>query len=163
MVLRFRERLDAGDRRANVVAGAELGRRARYRRARELSAARRVGTEGAIEVLTQLDALVRPGAPHTQWRELQHGAVEAHGVVTGDEAAVLEAADALDRLPRRERPPGGGGIGGQDPQARGVPRQGARQETGALLDRGHPPEAQAPPHTILEGAGEAPPPTPCLP
>src|SRR2546428_2429680 len=112
MVLRFRERLDAGDRRANVVAGAELGRRARYRRARELSAARRVRSERAIEVLTQLDALVRPGAPHTQWRELQHGAVEAHGVVPGDEAAVLEAADALDRLPPPERPPGGGGLGG---------------------------------------------------
>src|SRR2546427_10088670 len=145
MVLRFRERLDAGDRRANVVAGAELGRRARYRRARELSAARRVRTERAIEVLTQLDALVRPGAPHTQWRELQHGAVEAHGVVTGDEAAVLEAADALDRLPRRERPPGGGGIGGAGSPNPAVARAGWRARNGGpLVPRAPPPGRGAP-------------------
>ena len=59
------QRRDPGDRRATPLAGAHRRGDARHGRTSELATTGRVHAEGAVDLLTELDAQIGPAAAHS--------------------------------------------------------------------------------------------------
>src|SRR3989442_4276296 len=148
------QRRNAGDRSALIGLGTQLRWLLRNRRSRELATTWCEHAPRAIEVLAAFDALARPAAEGAARRQLQEYAAQAQGVVAGDDAAVLEAADRADRAPDGQRAPRRR-LARAHREARVVPDEVPRQERVRRGDLRDPGKTQLADQAVLEGAPEA--------
>src|SRR5579864_1162467 len=111
-----------------------------------------VDGERAVEEGVDIDPRAGVAAPAWAGKDLKEAAVELHGVVVGDGASILEAADAREVGGRR--PPRGLRLGGQTGEARVVAGAEAVKDALGLGEGPRLREAEFDDQPILKGAKE---------